>query len=282
MKDIKFSDEVEESEKRFIFPDLLSLEFFDDYKDRYKWQKQNGAINPYRSYLELLRNLNEIHDYNEQHANKFAKALENAGKDTNNSEAIFAEIIVYRHYIRMVYEGLLKSIELANKECDLVIQKLDGSKVYYEIFCVTPKMEIPREGEIVVRDIKTHTQDAFSSIRQKLLAKMKKQRQMIKVRENYAVIELNDGLIAGDFSILSSLSSGYKITFDRMTGKKVSEGYDWSKTVFDDEATINLKGIIYFSLGNYGSRKYIFNPNYRPATTEPRRADGRAKRAADA
>ena len=185
---MKFYDEIKESESKFAFKELLGLEFFKDYKDRYKWQKDQGVINPYRSYLALLGNIDEINIYNKQHANKFVKDFKTAGKDSNNAESIFSEIIVYRYYIRMVYEGLIKSITIVNNECDLILERIDGSKVYYELFCVTPEREEPDSGNKIVRDIKSHTQKAMSSIRQKLLNKMRKQKQMSKDRENYAVI----------------------------------------------------------------------------------------------
>ena len=41
----------------------------------------------------------------------------------------------------------------------------------------------------------------------------------------------------------------------------MSSGYDWSESIFDDPATRFLKGIIYFSLGDYSSRKYLLNPD---------------------
>ena len=125
-------------------------------------------------------------------------------------------------------------------------------------------MKTPSEpGEVIVHNFKTHTQNEMASIRQKLLRKIEKQKQFTKPRENYAVIELNDISIAGDFAILSSLSDGYKITYNKETKEKMSAEYDWSRSVFDDESTKFLKGIIYFSLGNYESRKYIFNPEFK-------------------
>ena len=99
-------------------------------------------------------------------------------------------------------------------------------------------------------------------MRQKLLRKIAKQRQMKQNRENWAVIELNDHTIAGDFAVLSSLSSGYKVVLDPRTIKRVHEGYDWSGSVFEDESTRHLKGIIYFSLGNYADRRLVLNPFY--------------------
>ena len=101
----------------------------------------------------------------------------------------------------------------------------------------------------------------MASIRKKLLNKIEKQKQFTKPRENFAVIELNDSLIAGDFAILSSLSDGYKITINKDTMEAVDAGYDWSNSVFHDESTRYLKGIIYFNLGDYQSRKIIKNNN---------------------
>jgi hypothetical protein len=105
----------------------------------------------------------------------------------------------------------------------------------------------------------------MASIRQKLLRKISKQNQFKKPRENFAVIELNDVSIAGDFAVLSSLSGGYKLTLDLQSREVVSRGYDWTNSVFDDPSTQWLKGIIYFSLGNYESRKFIFNPKFNSA-----------------
>ncbi len=108
----------------------------------------------------------------------------------------------------------------------------------------------------------THTQTAIASVRQKLLRKIAKQGQLSRPRENYAVIELNDVTIAGDFSVLSSLSGGYQLKVGRESGKVLSSGYDWNNSVFDDSSTKWLKAVIYFSLGHYESRKYIFNPRF--------------------
>lgn len=78
-----------------------------------------------------------------------------------------------------------------------------------------PSFVQPEKGKIVVRNVKTHTQTEMASIRQKLLSKIAKQKQLSKPRENYAVIELNDPIIAGDFTVLSSLSSGYTVTINK-------------------------------------------------------------------
>jgi len=61
---------------------------------------------------------------------------------------------------------------------------------------------------------------------------------------------------------LSSLSSGYKLTLDVQSREILSRGYDWADSVFDDQNTQFMKGIIYFSLGDYESRKFIFNPEF--------------------
>ena len=66
--------------------------------------------------------------------------------------------------------------------------------------------------------------------------------------------------IAGDFSVLSSLSGGFNIQIDVNTGHRVGSGYDWTESVFDDPATEFLTGIIWFSLGDYASRNYLPNP----------------------
>jgi hypothetical protein len=113
-----------------------------------------------------------------------------------------------------------------------------------------------------VHNLQTHSQTALSSIRQKLLRKITKQNQFSKDCEKYAVIELNDVSIAGDFSVLSSLSDGYKIIIDKQAKKVTSAGYDWDQSVVDNPGTKYLAGIIYFSLGDYGSRKFIPSPYF--------------------
>ncbi len=266
MKKIITHDVITDSEKQFPYEDLLDFDYFRKYrKFYYEMPKRGYQLGP-RNYFNLLHYIEEIHDYNEQHAKGFVKRLKTEGKDLKNSEAIFSEIIVYRYYIRPVYEGLIKGIHKINSECDIIIELMDGTKQYLEVFCVMPNFKMPsKHGEIVIGDVKTHTQTEMASIRQKLLNKIEKQKQFTKPRDNYAVIELNDSLIAGDFAILSSLSDGYKITINKNNMETVSAGYDWSNSVFHDESTKYLKGIIYFNLGDYQSRKIIMNNNYESA-----------------
>jgi hypothetical protein len=85
---------------------------------------------------------------------------------------------------------------------------------------------------------------------------------MSKMRENFAVIEMNHPLIAQDFSILSSLSEGYKAQIDLQSSKVTSEGYDWSSSIFSAPETKWLKGVIWFHLGAYEHRKVLLNPFY--------------------
>jgi len=266
MEKMIVNDAVTASEKEFPYAELLDLDYFKKYRNSYYEMPKRGYQLGPRNYFNLLLYITEIYDYNEQHSMGFVKRLKTEGKDWKNAEAIFSEIIVYRYYIRTAYEGVIKGIHKINSECDIIIELLDGSKQYLEVFCVMPNFKRPsKPGEIVVGDVKTHTQSEMASIRQKLLNKIKKQKQFTKPRANFAVIELNDSLIAGDFAILSSLSDGYKITIDKKTMKAFSEGYDWSNSVFHDESTKYLKGIIYFNLGDYQSRKIIMNNNFENA-----------------
>jgi hypothetical protein len=262
VSEFDISDIVTDSEQRFPFPDLLTCEYFQIHRRRYYTAREKGLLNPYRNYVELLTFLTEVNEYNPQHGKSFTKRLRETSKDWRNSEAIFAEVIVYRHYIRATHEGLIRSIGLSQAESDIIIERPDGSKAFLEVFCVMPNFHQPEAQGIVVRDVKTHTQTEVASIRQKLLRKISKQKQLSKPRENYAVVELNDVTIAGDFSVLSSLSSGYTVRINKETMQVVSAGYDWSASVFDDPSTEFLKGVIYFSLGDYGSRKFLFNPKF--------------------
>ena len=258
-----YDDIVSDSEKKFKFQELLSTDYFQKYRRAYYWSRERAFFNWQRNYVNLLTFLDEIHEYNGQHAKSFVKRLGESANDWKNCEAIFAEIIVYRHYVRLVYEGLIRKLELYASESDIIIERLDGTKAYFEVFCVMPNLTLPEDGKVVLQSVKTHTQNEMASIRQKLLRKIKKQNQLSKPRENYAIIELNDPIIAGDFSVLSSLSSGYTLTINKKTMKIESSGYNWDDSIFDDQSTQYLKAIIYFDLGDYESRRFLINPNFR-------------------
>jgi len=258
--DVVVSDVITDLERRFPLSDLLALEYFHKYRHGYYRCKTEGWQIPPRNYFNLLQFLGDIHEYRPDDARSFAKAFKTGSKDWRNSEATFAEIIVYRHYVRLVYEGLVRCVRLGREECDIIVDRLDGSTAFLEVFSIKPALKEPRAGEVVLNDIKTHTQEAMASVRQKLLRKIREQHQMTKARDNYAVIELNDPSIAGRFAVLSSLSSGYKVTIDRTTMKAVDSGYDWTNSVFEDEALRHLKAVIFFDLGDYESRRFINNP----------------------
>lgn len=262
MNEPEVEDIVTDSEKRFAFPELLGTDYFKKYRRGYYSSRAHGLLNSYRNYVRLLMYLDEINEYNKQHAKSYVKKFRESANDWKNAEAVFAEIIVYRHYIRPAYEGLIKQIGLNATESDIIVERIDGTKAYLEVFCVMPDFPLPENGKFVIRDVKTHTQTEMASIRQKLLRKISKQRQLSKPRENYAIIELNDPVIADNFSVLSSLSSGYTVTINKETMKIESSGYNWKNSIFEDESTNFLKAVIYFDLGNYESRKFLFNPNF--------------------
>jgi hypothetical protein len=268
LTDFITSDTVTDHEEQFALPDLLKCDYFKRHREAYYAAREAGCLNRYRNYVTLLEDLNDIHAYNEQHAKSYAKRFREGSKDWRNCEAIFSEVIVYRAYIRGVYEGLIRGIHLEEAESDIIVERLDGSKMFLAVFCVMPSFPLPDENEkFKVFSVKTHTQTEMASIRQKLLRKISKQSQLSKPRENFAVVELNDVSIAGDFAVLSSLSSGYKLKLGLESGKVLSRGYDWDNSVFDDPSTQWLKGVIYFSLGDYESRKFIFNPKFSTKTS---------------
>ncbi|HZY73221.1 MAG TPA: hypothetical protein VFE22_08965 [Edaphobacter sp.] len=268
MSDFITSDIVTSLENEFALADLLTCEYFQRQRKGYYAARGAGCLNHYRNYITLLEDLEDIHTYNEQHAKSFAKRFREGSEDWRNCEAIFSEVIVYRAYIRGVYEGVIQNIHLEEAESDIIVERLDGSRMFLEVFCIMPSFPLRDENkEPTVYSVKTHTQTEMASIRQKLLRKISRQGQLSKPRENFAVIELNDISIAGDFAVLSSLSSGYKLKLGFESGKVLSRGYDWGDSVFDDPSTQYLKGLVYFSLGDYESRKFIFNPNFRAQST---------------
>ncbi len=189
-------------ENQFALADLLKCEYFKRQRESYYAAREAGCLNRYRNYVTLLEDLEDIHAYNEQHAKSFAKRFREGSRDWRNCEAIFSEVIVYRAYIRGVYEGVIRSIHLEEAEADIIVERLDGSRMFLEVFCVMPQFPLHDEhGEPNVYSVKTHTQAEMASIRQKLLRKISKQSQLSKPRENFAVIELNDTSIAGDLQL---------------------------------------------------------------------------------
>lgn len=254
-------NEVDFAEKSFYDQSLLQTEYMQHYREAYYLSRENGFNpSPYRNYLSILNCLNEISQYDEPHASSFGKRIKKKHKRFKECESIVSEVIVYHSYLRPMYEGLIRSISLEHNECDVILERSDGSKYYLEVFCIMPDF---KEDENGVIEITTHTQKAFASVRKKLLKKIEEQKQFLKARENFAVIELNDQKIARDFTVQSSLSDGYKINFDLQTKKVIHEGYDWEKSVFELPETKFLKGIIWFHLGAYQYRKILFNPYFR-------------------
>ena len=253
-------NEVDFAEESFYDHSLLHTEYMQRYRKEYYIYRETGfALNSYRNYLSILNYLNEINQYDKSHAAKFATRIKNQQKMWRDCEAVISEVIVYHSYLRPIYEGLVRSILLEPDECDVIVERCDGSKYYLEVFCIMPDF---KEDENGVIEITTQTQKAMASVRQKLLTKINIKKQLSKVRENFAVIELNDQRIARDSTVLSSLSDGYKINFDLQTKKVINEGYDWEKSVFELPETKFLKGIIWFHLGAYQYRKTLFNPYF--------------------
>jgi hypothetical protein len=105
------TDAVDDAERYFPFPDLIETEYYKKYKNAYYRFLEKGYQLGIRNYYNVINYLNKTYAYNKQHAMGFAKDFHSAtkGGDWNNCEAIFAELIVYRYYVRLVYEGLIKS-----------------------------------------------------------------------------------------------------------------------------------------------------------------------------
>jgi hypothetical protein len=240
----------------FFDPKLLQTAHFRTMRECYEQYFEEGLVSKYRWFPIVIEKLQNIFDYNEQHAKYFARRIKTQDGDPRSCEAVISEAIVYAHYIPLVRNGLVKSLERCEDNYDLRIERNAGPDVFLEIFCIMPEL---KPNAQFVYSIATHTQTASASVRQKLLSKLEKQKQMRETRENWAVVELNDLGIAGDFAVASSLSSGYKINIDASSGKVIGSGYDWQNSVFDLPQTENLHGVIYFSLGHYEGRRYIVN-----------------------
>ncbi|MEE9129397.1 MAG: hypothetical protein V3T84_05215 [Phycisphaerales bacterium] len=246
-------------EERFFDQDLLGCTYLKRLRQHYEDTLDGPFFNPHRSYPRLLIVLNRVREYDEEHARSFTKRLKSQAEDRRSCDAVFAEAIVYAWYVPLVAEGTLRSLDIWHDDYDLRIERADKTCYFLEIFSVMPELRANAAG---VADVKTHLQTALSSIRQKLLYKVQKQQQMGKTRENWAVIELNCTTIAGDFAVLSSLSDGYKVSIDPQTMRVITEDYDWECSVFDEESTRRIRGIMWFDLGNYGQRRTLINKRF--------------------
>src|ERR1700687_5363009 len=112
LTDFITSDIVTDHEEQFALTDLLKSDYFKKYREDYYAARDAGLLNRYRNYVTLLQYLSDIHAYNEQHAKSYAKRFREGANDWRNCEAVFSEVIVYRAYIRGVYEGLIRGIHL--------------------------------------------------------------------------------------------------------------------------------------------------------------------------
>jgi hypothetical protein len=184
MMNFTVKDEVDSAEESFFDANLLKTSYMQRYREGYYHCRNEGLrFNSYRNYLSIINYFNEVNQYQTTHAASFAKRIKTQQKNWKECEPIVSELIVYHSYLRPMYEGLVKSISLEADECDVIVERCDNSKYYLEVFCIMP--DLPDEGLV---DVKTHTQSAFSSVRQKLLNKVRKQKQFSKNRENFAVI----------------------------------------------------------------------------------------------
>jgi hypothetical protein len=251
--------DLDRFEEAFFDQSLLKTTYFQRYRAGYLETRHTPLLNPHRSYRRLLHDLDAIFQYDGNHARSYAKRIRTQDKDWKACEAVFAEVIVYYSHLALIGEGHVRALKLEGVECDLIVERVDRTQAFLEVMSIMPNFKQDKDGLV---DIRTHTQNALSSVRQKVLHKISKQGQLSAERENWIVIELNDVRIAGQFAVLSSLSDGYKVTVDRSSMKIVREGYDWSQSVFDGPGVANLKGVIYFDLGNYADRRVLLNPNY--------------------
>jgi hypothetical protein len=240
----------------FFDQELLETDYFRLIRRFYETCPDRRLINKYRCFPIAIRRLQSIFDYNKVDGLYFARRIKQQQSDTRSCEAVISEVIVYSHYLQLIEQGVVKSVSRREDDYDLKIERSGFPDIFLEVFCLMPEFKENKRG---VYDILTHTQEACSSVRQKLLHKIHTQNQMQKPRSNWAVIELNDCTIAGDFAVLSSLSDGYKLTFELGSNKFTQSGYDWSKSLFDLPETKSLHGVIYFSLGCYEDRRRIIN-----------------------
>ena len=73
-----------------------------------------------------------------------------------------------------MYEGLIRRIHLEAAEADIIVERLDGSRMFLEVFCVMPSFPEPRPDEAPkAYSVNAHTQTEMASIRQSSCARSK-------------------------------------------------------------------------------------------------------------
>lgn len=224
------------------------MTFFDNDLLNTKYLRRLKKVqNPHRNQQVFIESLDCIHNYNPNHANSFVRKIKNEYRnnqpDIKNCEAVFTETIVYVYYLRLLHEGIVKSLDIEERDYDLRIELADGSFHYLEIFSIVPDNRISISNGInpikpILNTVRAHLKDDPSSAYQKILRKINKQRQLTKARKNFVVIEIND-LLDMVISVLSP--------------------------IFDEPDSKYIKGIILFNRGNYNKRDCIINPNFMEA-----------------
>lgn len=251
-------DRVESLEQWFFDKEVLSTEYLQRYRKIYYRHLQDGWQLAFKNYESILDCLISIFENNNQYGKSYCSRIKNEPENIRSCEAIISEAFVHSYYIPVKNENLIKSIELIEAECDLIIEENSGSKRYYEILTLMP--DIKGCG---VHEIKTQKQKELSSLRQKIMDKIRGKKQFTKNRKNIAAIDLNDISIVGNFHVLSSLSNGYKVKMDTETGELVSGEYDWGDNLFDDEITKYIYAVEWFDRGYYSQRRTLINWNYK-------------------
>ena len=130
--------------------------------------------------------------------------------------------------------GLARSVRLGRKDCDVIVERLDGLRAYLEVLSITPNLEQSKNGGPVCSQSKhTCKTQRVRSGKEITQQNRETQKQMSKARENYAVIELNDPSIVGDFHVLSSpVRRATRSRSAESPSVKIDEGFDWKSSLF--------------------------------------------------
>ena len=163
--------------EEFFKTDLLETEYLRNLKWVYEDPINYPFLRPYRSPDLLIDYLNSIYQYNKAHARYYVKRIKTQQNQFRDCEAVFTEIIVYAYYLKLVHEGILKSLDRKEDDYDLRIEMKYGTSHFLEIFSIMPDIKIwtkeeIEKGEMKAVEIRAHLQDSFASIRLKLLEKI--------------------------------------------------------------------------------------------------------------
>jgi len=140
-------DRVESLEQSFFDKEVLSTEYLLRYRRAYYRHLQDGWQLAFKNYESILDCLASIYENDNQYGKSYCFRIKREPGNMRSCEAIMSEAFVHSYYIPLKNEELIKSIELIEEECDLIIEDVLGDKRFYESQGYSVKVNL-KTGEL--------------------------------------------------------------------------------------------------------------------------------------